>query len=146
MKKRRRTDATKGASSLSFNHAILYVRDVSAALHFYADLLNFRVIEKFEHNGVAVYARLRSPRGSSTLGFHALEPGRSLPDSEGVRLYFEVKNVEGFCKKLEASGVKFVQAPKMMPWGWKHAYLKDPDGHELSLYWAGKKRFQKSRM
>jgi hypothetical protein len=30
-----------------------------------------------------------------------------------------------------------------MPWGWKHAYLDDPDGHELSLYWAGKKRLQK---
>lgn len=22
--------------------------------------------------------------------------------------------------------------------GWKHAYLRDPDGHELSLYWGCK--------
>jgi hypothetical protein len=27
----------------------------------------------------------------------------------------------------------------MMPWGWRHAYLNDPDGHEISLYWAGEK-------
>jgi hypothetical protein len=33
----------------------------------------------------------------------------------------------------------------MMPWGWKHAYLSDPDGHELSLYRAGAKRFQKTK-
>ena len=36
------------------------------------------------------------------------------------------------------------QPPKLMPWGWKHAYLNDPDGHEISLYWAGRKRFQKT--
>jgi hypothetical protein len=31
-----------------------------------------------------------------------------------------------------------------MPWGWKHAYLDDPDGHEVSLYWAGAKRLKKA--
>jgi hypothetical protein len=31
-----------------------------------------------------------------------------------------------------------------MPWGWTHAYLNDPDGHEVSLYWAGVKRLRKS--
>jgi hypothetical protein len=29
--------------------------------------------------------------------------------------------------------------------GWKHAYLDDPDGHEVSLYWAGAKRLKKSK-
>lgn len=27
-----------------------------------------------------------------------------------------------------------------------HAYLRDPAGHELSLYWAAAKRFKKTRM
>jgi hypothetical protein len=30
--------------------------------------------------------------------------------------------------------------PQDMPWGWRHAYLKDPDGHPLSLYRAGASR------
>jgi len=34
--------------------------------------------------------------------------------------------------------------PKRMPWGWDHAYLDDPDGHEVSLYWAGTKRLRKT--
>ena len=34
----------------------------------------------------------------------------------------------------------------MMPWGWRHAYLNDPDGHEISLYWAGENRMQKTIM
>jgi len=45
---------------------------------------------------------------------------------------------------LESAGVVLTQPPKLMPWGWKHAYLNDPDGHEISLYWAGRKRFQKT--
>jgi uncharacterized glyoxalase superfamily protein PhnB len=47
---------------------------------------------------------------------------------------------------LDSAGVKLTQPPKLMPWGWKHAYLDDPDGHEISLYWAGRKRFQKTPM
>ena len=34
----------------------------------------------------------------------------------------------------------------MMPWGWRHAYLDDPDGHEISLYWAGPNRMAKTVM
>ena len=33
-----------------------------------------------------------------------------------------------------------------MPWGWRHAYLNDPDGHEISLYWAGENRMKKTVM
>ena len=36
--------------------------------------------------------------------------------------------------------------PRMMPWGWRHAYLNDPDGHEISLYWAGENRRKKTVM
>jgi len=33
----------------------------------------------------------------------------------------------------------------MMPWGSKHAYLNDPDGHEVSLSFAGAKREEKQQ-
>ncbi|MBV9087858.1 MAG: hypothetical protein JO187_01255 [Acidobacteria bacterium] len=36
--------------------------------------------------------------------------------------------------------------PRMMPWGWRHAYLNDPDEHELSLYWAGENRMKRTVM
>ena len=36
--------------------------------------------------------------------------------------------------------------PRMMPWGWRHAYLNDPDGHEISIYWAGEMRMEKTVM
>ena len=38
------------------------------------------------------------------------------------------------------AGVELDQKPADMPWGWRHAYLRDPDGHRLSLYRAGADR------
>lgn len=136
---RRRKRASMGASGLEFNHALIYVRGLERALHFYVDLLGFKLIE--EKQG---YARLRSPRGHTTLALHEPEPDQQLPEHTGIRLYFEVEELEEFCEKLKEAGVKSLQGPQEMPWGWKHAYLKDPDGHELSLYWAGEKRFEKT--
>lgn len=131
---------------ISFNHAMVYVRDVDRALGFYCDRLGFRLIEEYRHSGQAAYARLRAPRGTSTLALHLVERGQSLPQKEGIRLYFEVAHLERFCKSLADAGVKFSRMPRVMPWGWKHAYLHDPDGHEVSLYWSGNKRFKKSSM
>lgn len=132
-----------GVSALQFNHAMIYSRDVPAALRFYADRLGLEVLEKFEAHNTVVYARLKSPQGDGTIALHMIAPGQELKTG-GVRLYFEVKELEAFCQHLESAGVILTQTPKLMPWGWKHAYLDDPDGHEISLYWAGADRLQKA--
>jgi catechol 2,3-dioxygenase-like lactoylglutathione lyase family enzyme len=124
---------------------MIYVRNVQRALRFYRDRLGLRLIETFEHAGRPVYARLRAA-GDATLALHLLGEGVTVAQSDGIRLYFETRNLNAFCKKLAAAGVRFKQMPKRMPWGWDHAYLNDPDGYEVSLYWAGKKRLQKTRM
>lgn len=125
---------------------MIYVREMDPALHFYSKLLGLSVVDTFEWQGRTVYARLRAPRGEGTIALHMAEPGQPFPSSDGVRLYFEIKSLEKFCKKLEAAGVEFTKPPKMMPWGWTHAYLNDPAGHEVSLYWAGAARFRKTKM
>ena len=130
----------KSGPELAFNHAIVYVSDLARAMQFYVDRLGLPVLDHYEN----VYARLRTS-GYGTMALHVVEPGQQVA-SEGIRLYFEVKNLEKFCAKLQAASVSFTALPKMMPWGWKHAYLDDPDGHEISLYWAGQKRFQKTSM
>jgi len=138
--------ASKTAAGLNFNHAMVYSQDVGRALGFYRDLLGFKVVEDMDHGGRKVYARLKAAHGDGTLALHMVEPGKTLPPGDGIRLYFEVKELDTFCERLQAAGVKFSQMPKLMPWGWRHAYLDDPDGHEVSLYWAGAKRWRKSKM
>jgi catechol 2,3-dioxygenase-like lactoylglutathione lyase family enzyme len=130
---------------LTFNHAMLYVKDVERGMRFYRDMMGFKLIEDFRYEGTSVYARLRAPGGDGTIALHQAGPGVSL-SSEGVRLYFEVRDLDGFCRKLQQKGFYIAQLPRLMPWGWRHVYLNDPDGHEISLYWAGEKRMQKTVM
>jgi catechol 2,3-dioxygenase-like lactoylglutathione lyase family enzyme len=136
---------TDTGGKLSFNHAMIYLKDVRRGLEFYRDWLGFKVIEDFRHEGKSVYARLRAPDGDGTIALHQAGPGASVA-SDGVRLYFEVPNLDEFCAKLRRRGFYLTQQPQMMPWGWRHAYLNDPEGHEISLYWAGELRMKKSVM
>ena len=137
--------APEAGAKLTFNHAMIYVKDVERALRFYRDLMGFKLIEDFRFEGSPVYARLRAPGGDGTIALHLAGPGVSLA-SDGVRLYFEIRDLDGFCRKLQQKGFYITQMPRMMPWGWRHAYLNDPDGHEISLYWAGENRMQKTVM
>jgi len=122
---------------------MIYVTDVGRSLAFYRDALGFRVVDEY----AGAYARLQAPAGGSTIALHGLEPGQTLvPSKAGMRLYFEVKALDRCCADLVARGVVFTQLPKHMPWGWQHAYLMDPDGHEISLYWAGAARLRATRI
>jgi len=136
--KRSKGERVKGPK-LAFNHAMIYVRDCTRALEFYEGKLGFHLIERF-----GGYARLRSPAGDTSIALHELGEGVTTTAADGIRLYFEVKQLDALCRTLAAQGVAFKQMPKPMPWGWTHAYLDDPDGHEISLYWAGAKRLRKS--
>ena len=127
------------------DHVSYVVSDYRRSTAFYRDLMGFKVIEEFRHEGISLYARLRAPGGDGTIAIHLAGPGVSLA-SDGVRLYFEVRDLDDFCRRLQAKGFYITQLPRMMPWGWRHAYLNDPDGHEISLYWAGEKRMQKTVM
>lgn len=121
---------------------MIYTADYPRALHFYRDRLGFELIEEYPGG----YGRLKSPGGRTTLALHTLEPGQRVhAPTEGIRLYFETTRLDALCRRLAAAGVKFDQMPADMPWGWRHAYLCDPDGHELSLYTAGAARFKKTR-
>jgi predicted enzyme related to lactoylglutathione lyase len=130
---------------LTFNHAMIYVKDVQRGMDFYRDWMGFKLIEDFRYEGRPVYARLRAPGGDGTIALHQAATGASVA-SEGVRLYFEVRDLDDFCRKLQKRGFYFTQLPTLMPWGWRHAYLNDPEGHEISLYWAGENRMKKTVM
>jgi len=137
--------AEVGGEKLTFNHAMVYAADVRRALSFYRDLLGFKLVDEFRHDDIPVYARLRAPGGDGTIALHLAGPGTPMA-SDGVRLYFEIREVDDFCRKLQARGFYITQMPRMMPWGWRHAYLNDPDGHEISIYWAGENRMKKTVM
>ena len=127
--------------ALQFNHVMIYTTKLVLASKFYRDMLGFQVVDSYP----GTYLRMKSPTGSTTIALHAVDPGQEMNSrTEDLRLYFEVEGLDAFCKTLHKKGVKFRQMPKDMPWGWRHAYLADPDGHEISLYWAGEARLKKT--
>jgi catechol 2,3-dioxygenase-like lactoylglutathione lyase family enzyme len=136
MAPRKGSKRARRRTSIDFNHVILYVGNVSRAREFYEKLLGFQLIEAYDG-----YARLRSSKGNSTLALHQIPNRTRTRRGQTVVLYFETRDLEPLYRRLRAARVRIDQPPRRMPWGWTHAYLRDPDGHPLSLYWAGRKRF-----
>src|SRR5688572_9549797 len=140
---RKKPAGKRSPARVTFNHAMIYTADLARALGFYQKSLGCRVVDSYP----GAYARLQSLAGGTTIALHVLDSGQEMnARSEGLRLYFEVKELDRFCAALARKGVAFDQSPADMPWGWRHAYLRDPDGHEISLYWAGQGRLRKTVM
>lgn len=138
MEKSKATPAARGRTpAVNFNHVLIYVRNLEASLHFYRDLLGFKEVEEIP----ADYARLRSAGSESTLALHVTK-SRATRRPGGVWLYFEIKKLHQLYRRLRDAGVFFSQPPQRMPWGWIQAFLEDPDGHQLCLYWAGSNRLR----
>ena len=140
--RRKKPARRAGGGAIEFNHAMIYTANLRRSVEFYRDILGLELLETYPD----IYARLKSPSGTSTIALHVIEPGQRMdPLVEGIRIYFEVKLLETFCKAIEIKGAKLDQQPQEMPWGWTHAYLHDPDGHEISLYKAGAVRLRKGK-
>ena len=85
---------------------MIYAKDVQRALDFYREWLGFRLIEDFRYEGKPVYARLRAPGGDGTIAVHQAGPGASVA-SDGVRLYFEVRDLDDFCRRAATARLLF---------------------------------------
>jgi catechol 2,3-dioxygenase-like lactoylglutathione lyase family enzyme len=125
-------------SRMTLNHAMIYVTDVERSIRFYVEALGMKPLAV----QLPYYARLKSPQGTSTIALHQLEPGMQLGAS--IRLYFETPELAEAVKRVKKAGFAVKSPPKKMPWGWTHAYVDDPDGYEVSLYWSGGLRTKKA--
>jgi catechol 2,3-dioxygenase-like lactoylglutathione lyase family enzyme len=83
------------------------------------------------------YLRFECPDGHSTLSVDLVdEPG----GDEAVTVYFEDPDPDSVVERLERSGIVFEHRPADMPWLWREARLRDPDGHRLCIFRAGENR------
>lgn len=83
------------------------------------------------------YARFVCPNGNSTFSIHLVE---ELPSGNGIIVYFEEENLKEKITELKQNGIQFEQELINQPWLWKEAKLKDPDGNQIILYFAGENR------
>jgi catechol 2,3-dioxygenase-like lactoylglutathione lyase family enzyme/ribosomal protein S18 acetylase RimI-like enzyme len=127
-----KSDWRKGARPpLVFNQATVTARDLERSIAFYR-MLGFHLIVKSPH-----YARFEIGDGRSTFSLHV---GETEGAANGPHLYFECIDLDARVAELEAKGIVFDSQPVDQTWLWREAWLSDPAGNRLCLYWAGENR------
>jgi catechol 2,3-dioxygenase-like lactoylglutathione lyase family enzyme len=83
------------------------------------------------------YARFECPDGHATFSVHLA--GHAETRSAPV-VYFEVEDLDERVRQLEAAGLVFESAPVTQEWLWREAYVRDPAGNRICVYYAGSNR------
>lgn len=83
------------------------------------------------------YARLLCPDGDSTLSVHTSDEQFS---KSNIMLYFECEDLDTKVSELKNKGLEFQQDPQDQTWLWRDAYLFDPNGNRICLFYGGENR------
>lgn len=118
---------------MRLNQVTVTSTDVARSVAFYAGLGLLPIVHSDER-----YARFACPDGGSTFSVH-LGPAPP-PGGTGTVVYFETPELDEVVARLKARGYAFDAEPVDQPWLWREAYLRDPDGNVICLFWAGENR------
>ena len=117
---------------MDLNQITVPVADVERSIDFY-EKLGLKLIVK----DLPDYARFECPGGSSTFSLHRSD---NPAGTNGIWVYFEVQDLDNYVNNLVKKGIIFGELPNDKPWLWRESRLKDLDGNQLILYFAGDNR------
>jgi catechol 2,3-dioxygenase-like lactoylglutathione lyase family enzyme len=117
---------------MNLNQVTLPATNVMKSAEFYRRLGLAQIVESLPD-----YARFELPSGAATLSLHRVA---KVQGQSGIVIYFECEELDRVVEKLKAQGIQFESGPQDQPWLWREAYLRDPDGNVICLYYAGKNR------
>jgi catechol 2,3-dioxygenase-like lactoylglutathione lyase family enzyme len=117
---------------MNLNQITVPSLDVEKAIKFY-EKLGLKLIV----NSTNKYARFICPDGESTFSIHQTD---KLPIGDGIYVYFECDELDKKVANLKLKGIKFDLEPTNQSWLWREARLKDLDGNQLILFYAGENR------
>jgi catechol 2,3-dioxygenase-like lactoylglutathione lyase family enzyme len=107
------------------SHLFVHVRDLAAARRFYVEKLGLALL--MEELG---YIRVGGGEG-----FHiGMEEVPDEIGAPGIEIAVAVHDVDETFARLRDEGIEFESEPQDMPWGARHAWLRDPSGYRLSIY------------
>lgn len=117
---------------MNLNQITVPSLDLSKSIPFYEKLGLTLIVKSMPH-----YARFVCPDGNATFSLHEVA---SLPKGEGIWVYFECENLDTRVAELKEKGIEFELEPTNQSWLWREARLKDLDGNQIILYYAGDNR------
>jgi catechol 2,3-dioxygenase-like lactoylglutathione lyase family enzyme len=117
---------------MNLNQVTVPTTDFNASVEFYRTLGLIQIVHSPPR-----YARFEFPIGGATFSVHFVE---SVPQNSGVVIYFECDDLDAKVEELREKGIEFEAEATVQSWLWREAYLKDPGGNRICLYYAGENR------
>ena len=117
---------------MNLNQVTIPSLDLTKSIPFY-EKLGLQLIVK----SLPYYARFECPDGNASFSIHKTD---ELPIGNGIYVYFECENLDEQVDKIKSKGIVFDQEPANQSWLWREARLKDVDGNQLILFYAGENR------
>ncbi|MGH9946122.1 MAG: VOC family protein [Pyrinomonadaceae bacterium] len=128
-------------SVMNLNQVTIYSEKTIETVEFFQKLGLVLIVDSLPR-----YARLECPDGDSTLSINISDdenaetrPVGSVP-SDSITLYFECEHLDEEVSRLKSLGLDFDEDPTDRDWLWRQAYLKDPNGNKICLFYAGHNR------
>jgi len=109
---------------VKFDQMVLLVSNVRKSRDWYVENLGFKV--EFESSGIIAI--------QDSAGFTIfLRPAAKRLAGDKITLTIQVKSVDRKHRELASAGVKFVNQPQRLFWGYGDELL-DPDGYMINLW------------
>lgn len=116
---------------MDLNQVTLPATNVERSASFFRTLGFVQIVGKLPS-----YVRFECPGGAT----FSLQQVSEVVHNSGVVVYFECEDLDATCRDLAERGVLFDSMPQDQPYLWREAYLRDPDGNMICLYYAGSNR------
>jgi catechol 2,3-dioxygenase-like lactoylglutathione lyase family enzyme len=117
---------------MNLNQVTIWSNKPTESIEFYQKL-GLRLIV----DSAPRYVRFECPNGDSTFSIHFIE---TISNASNITLYFECENLEEEVKRLKELGLVFESEITDQTWLWREAYLRDPNGNSICLFYAGENR------
>ncbi len=117
---------------MNLNQVTIYSAKPVETVEFFEKLGLVRIVDSLPR-----YARLECPDGESTLSVNI---GDDVVSQNNIVLYFECEDLDSKVSQLKAAGLVFDEDPTNRDWLWRQAYLRDPNGNKICLFYAGDNR------
>lgn len=119
---------------MRLNHVTIIVTDIARSKSFYERLGLTLIVDAPPR-----YSRFVAPGNEATFSIEVTSDARPM-GPEQAQIFFECDDLDARVSALEAQGIVFEMAPTEMSYLWREARVRDPDGHDIRLYWAGENR------
>lgn len=118
---------------MKLNQVTIGVTDMNKSVKFYQGLGLIQIVATDDLH----YSRFVCPEGNATF---SLEKVTSVTANPTTTIYFECDNLDEKVTQLKRVGYIFETEPTDKEYLWREAYLRDPDGNIICLYYAGENR------